>query len=355
MAFTTTGGDLNLDDNAVVSAGPGAYASISSVASGKLNRLGVNGHVENVWSDGDVTLANNAIVYGSVTTTGIVTSQAGALIDGTKQEHASLDPLQTISWTVLFPAITQSPISVESAQTWAPGAYPDVDVKPTGSLSISTGTYTFQSLGVESNGTLNIDNSAGPVYLYMQNGFTFRGVINTTITKANVLFGVAGTNQVAIGSAFNGIIVAPNSTIDLAVVPTSHKGAMFAKSIWGHQGTSIQLAALQPSNFCKPTDPCSSFCPCSAGTQGCTSDASCGLGLVCGSGNGPAYGFPVGTNVCWPAACAATGGIGSQCSRVIQACQSNADCISGQSLWRCQRGPISIYSVADLLGSRLCN
>jgi hypothetical protein len=40
--------------------------------------------------------------------------------------------------------------------------------------------------------------------------------------------------------------------------------------------------------------------------------------------------LPAGTNVCWSALCAATGGIGSQCSRFPQGCQADTDCASGQ-------------------------
>ena len=51
---------------------------------------------------------------------------------------------------------------------------------------------------VEPGGILNIDNSQGPVFIYLQNGFTFRGVVNTISAQPNVLFGIAGTSPVVI-------------------------------------------------------------------------------------------------------------------------------------------------------------
>ena len=122
---------------------------------------------------------------------------------------------------------------------------------------------------------LNIDNSQGAVFIYLVNGFTFRGTINTKSTKANVLFGVAGTNPVVIETAFTGIVVAPETSITLATVPTQHKGAFFAQSILARKNTTIVLNALDPANFCTASDACSSFCPCAAGTtKACTGNST---------------------------------------------------------------------------------
>jgi hypothetical protein len=183
----------------------------------------------------------------------------------------------------------------------------------------------------DTGSVLNIDNCQGAVFIYLLNGFTFRGTINTKSTKANVQFGAAGTNPVVIETAFNGIVVAPETSITLATVATRHTGAFFAQSILARKNTTIVLSALQSSNFCTPSDACSSFCPCATGaTKACTDNSSCETGSVCGSGNGAAFGLPTGTNVCWASICAATNGLGSQCQRVPQGCQADTDCASGQ-------------------------
>jgi len=65
IVLGTTKGDLWVDDGMKLVTGSG-YASISSVDSGKVNRIGVGAEVQDVWSGGDVTLANYATVNGAL-------------------------------------------------------------------------------------------------------------------------------------------------------------------------------------------------------------------------------------------------------------------------------------------------
>src|ERR1041384_2844913 len=43
---------------------------------------------------------------------------------------------------------------------------------------------------------------------------------------------------------------------------------------------------------------CSTDCPCSAGEGDCDSSAECQTGLICGTGNGAAFGLSTGTDAC---------------------------------------------------------
>lgn len=330
VVFATTEGDLSLEDgvNAYDASG---YASVSAVNAGKVNRIGVASQVQNVWSDGDVTLANDAVVHGSLWTSGEFFSQAGAKVLGNITEFADLSATQSVSWSVDFPSNSHPPISITAAQVLSPGHYPEYDIKTAAQLDLSNGTYTFDAMIVEPGATLNIDNRQGPVFVYLRDGFTFRGNINPAVMKANVLFGSAGTSPVIIDSAFTGIVFAPQTSITLATVPTQHTGAFFGQSIIARKNTAILLNALDSSNFCTASDPCSSFCPCAAGTaKSCSGDSSCATGVLCGTANGAAFGLPATTNVCWPASCAATGGVGSGCGRFPRGCQSDSDCSSGE-------------------------
>ena len=351
LVFATTGGDLYIDDGVQALNGSG-YASVSAIG-GKVNRIGVGSQVQNVWSGGDVTLANNAIVHGSLQTTGALTEQAGANVLGTIAQQANLGPIQTISWAVTFPTNTQPAINLADTETYPPASYPDIDIKTAAQLNLSKGTYTFNSMMVEPGGILNIDNSQGPVFIYLQNGFTFRGVVNTISAQPNVLFGIAGTSPVVIDASFHGIVIAPSAALALSTTTAGHAGAFFAQSITAHQNTNITLQSLQPANFCGPNDACSSFCACPAGSfpcngssancntgltcdstsnkcqcqtncankkcgddpndgcggqcqicgngqAGCTSDLQCPSGSRCFIGGGPRKGLPVGTNICLP-------------------------------------------------------
>ncbi len=330
VVFATTEGELNIEDGVNAYSGLG-FASVSAANEGKVNRIGVASHVQSVWSDGDVTLANNAVVHGSLWTAGELSFQAGAQVLGDVMEFADLTPFQVVSWIVNFPPNAQPPVSVSGTQALSPGGYPEYGVKTGGQLNLSSGTYTFNAMMVEPGAILNIDNRGGPVFIYLRDGFTFRGGVVLAAAKANVLFGSAGVSPVVIDSAFTGIVVAPETSITLATVGTEHKGAFFAQSIIARRNTRIVLDGLDSANFCAPEDPCSSFCPCTAGaTKTCADNSTCQAGSVCGSGNGAAFGLPSGTNVCWAASCQVTGGIGSQCSRFAQWCQRDADCAPGE-------------------------
>jgi RHS repeat-associated protein len=281
VAFATTGGDLWLDDGVQVANGSG-FASVSAVGGGKVNRIGVSTQVQNVWSGGDVTLANNAEVHGSLVTSGILNPQSGSKVDGTTTQQANLGPLQTISWNVTFPTITAPAVNVTTPQTYVPGGYPEVDIKTGAQLNLSKGTYTFNAMIVEPGGILNVDNSQGPVYIYLQNGFTFRGTVNTVTFQPNVLFGIAGTSPVIIDASFKGIVVAPSAGLSLSTTTGGHAGAFFAQSITAHQNTTIAQQSLQPANFCGPSDGCSSFCACPLGSYPCNgSSTNCDTGLTC--------------------------------------------------------------------------
>lgn len=48
---------------------------------------------------------------------------------------------------------------------------------------------------------------------------------------------------------------------------------------------------------------CSSDCPCTVGEGDCDGASECQPGLGCGSGNGPAFQLPAGTDVCWGTTC----------------------------------------------------
>ena len=260
VVFATTGGDLWIDDGVKAINGSG-YASVSAVNGGKVNRIGVGAQVQNVWSNGDVQLANNAIVHGSLYTTGALVPQSGAQVLGLTAEDYDIGPLQNISWAVTFPPNTLPAVNLETAQALTPGGYPDYDIKTGGQLNLTNGTYYFQSLMIEPGGTLQVNNTQGPVFIYMQNAFTQRGTVNTSSPGTNVLFGLAGTSPVSIGTSLNGILVAPAASVSLETLyGSTHQGAVFAKSITAHQNTTTTtLQSLQPINFCGTTSGCSSF------------------------------------------------------------------------------------------------
>jgi YD repeat-containing protein len=310
------------------------------VDGGAVSRIGVNADVQNVWSAGAVDLANAAKVHGFVLSSAAVTTQPDTVVTGGIQQYGSLGQLQHISWSVTFPSGSLPSASLEpnTQGSITPGAYSASTIKQGARLALTTGTYTFHSLIVESGAFLDINNQAGPVFVYMKEGFTYRGTVTRAAEKANILFGVAGTSAVPIETPFTGIVVAPWAKITLGTLSNlTHRGSFFAQSVEAHQATNIYHEALKPSEFCAAGGPCTSFCPCGPGTAGCTSDDQCN-GLMCGQGQGRRFDQPAGTNACldpkcvidpYSLGCGPANAPCGHCTNEPRTCTTTRDCVSG--------------------------
>ena len=251
----------------------GGFASVSSVMATSRTNLGVAMQVQDAYSEPTgVDLRSNAHVHGTLKTAADETRQAGAVVDGLDLRQTSLQPLESISWAVSFPNTSRGSCSLEpgNSQTIDPSGYGDIAVKSRSRLKIRSGTYYFNSLSFEPQSELDIDNTAGPVFIYVRTSFAFGGtVVEANTAHMNFLFGVAGTTAVNIQSPFRGLLVAPFAAVSL---PTSssvgHVGSFFAKSIIANANTVIHLRPLAPGELCQSGAACSSFCPCGGGTCG---------------------------------------------------------------------------------------
>jgi RHS repeat-associated protein len=299
VAIGTTGGHLTLDDGVSIVKDSGGFASISSVQASNRTNLGVGVAVQDLYTEATgVDLRTSAHVHGTLQTAADFTAQTGVVIDGESLQNTSLQPLESISWNVSFPNTNQGSCSLEPDNTEVvdPGSYGDIAVKSRSHLKVRSGTYYFNSLSFESQSELDIDNSAGPVFLYVRTNFAFSGsVVETNRTHMNFLFGVAGNGSIALQTAFRGVLVAPFASVSLPTDSSvGHVGAFFANSLIAHQNTAIHQRPLAPSEFCASDAACSSFCPCgdSGGICGVTSvnrepsaaDPNCVDGACCADG-----------------------------------------------------------------------
>lgn len=96
-----------------------------------------------------------------------------------------------------------------------------------------SGVYVFDNVQVESNGELFIDSTDGPVQIYIQQGFTFRGLVRSaTLRDPELFFGYMGTQTVYVEASYMGIVVAPNAQIRLqAARPEGHTGAFYGSEV----------------------------------------------------------------------------------------------------------------------------
>jgi hypothetical protein len=87
------------------------------------------------------------------------------------------------------------------------------------------------SLAFEPDAIASLDTRQGPIFVYVQGVFRFRGRIVNQGPRADVLVAVFGTETVFLEAPFIGTVVAPNAGITLATVSAGHIGSFFAKDI----------------------------------------------------------------------------------------------------------------------------
>jgi hypothetical protein len=142
--------------------------------------------------------------------------------------------IEVFTWRVEFPPETRGSRFSRAEDTAVsrvePGAYSDVMVGAGSRAAIRTGTYFVNRLQVDDGGTLEIDNTNGPVYVWVRDAFEMHGTMQEDFPDGNVLFGYAGSKPVAM-AAFRGTLVAPAASLVLQAGPSGNSGAFFASRI----------------------------------------------------------------------------------------------------------------------------
>jgi hypothetical protein len=199
-----------------------------------------------------VSLEQGAEVTGGVLTTSLPSEQSGAKIDGA----VTIQPgpfFTNLSWSVTFPA-TSAELEVDPGTTASlpPGAYDTVTVAQGATLMLTAGTYTFNSLSVDTGGTIQGNTASGPLVMYVQTSLHLYGSIVPSGGPSTLLLGYAGTSSLILESAFSGTFVAPNAAVTLASLANAgpgqqalgHLGAFFASSLDVHQCVNVGHAAF---------------------------------------------------------------------------------------------------------------
>jgi hypothetical protein len=229
---------LAVGDGVTVSVETGGFGTVANLGSGATS-VGVKANVGNLLSQGPVTLRNNAVVQGSITDGSGVTEQQGAVVKGTfTQQPVATDASRQIQ--VTFPATAPSlTLAPGASQSLAPGAFGNVVANARASLSLTTGTYTFASLDIEAAANLKLDETAGPVVIYVQNVLLYKGNEVQTGGDASVFIGVFGTQTVALQAPYRGTVVAPNATLELTTQSAGFAGAFFGSTVQVDPNTTI--------------------------------------------------------------------------------------------------------------------
>jgi hypothetical protein len=221
---------VSVGNGVTVSTGSGGFGTVANLGTGATN-VGVQANVGNLMSQGPIAISNNAVVRGSITAGSTVTEQQGAVVTG-GIVHQSVATDASRQVQVTFPASAPSiTLQPGGSQTIAPGAYGNVTVNSRASLSLSTGTYLFNSLDTEPQSSLNLNETAGPVLIYVQNTLLYKGSEVQTGGDGDVFVGFFGTQAVSLQAPFRGTLVAPNAEVELTTQAAGFAGAFFASNI----------------------------------------------------------------------------------------------------------------------------
>jgi hypothetical protein len=145
--------------------------------------------------------------------------------------NTAFTPLDSFSWTVTFPAPSGNvTLQQNERRTLQPGSYSALTVPPSATLTLTAGTYYFQSVDLEPQAALALDDRTGPVHIYVANSIIYRASVSDSANRPeNILIGFAGTAPVAIEAPFLGTLVAPAARVTVGSL--AHRGAFFAKGL----------------------------------------------------------------------------------------------------------------------------
>jgi hypothetical protein len=179
-----------------------------------------------VTSGGNVQVGDRTRVQGDVTAAGTIITNAGggAVITGLQTQHAAFTSI-TIPTKTVTPGTTN--VTVNSGQgttaspfVIAPGSYGTITVNSNNVISMSAGVYQIGQLIINSDVTLNLNQTAAFVDVRVQTNLTFgdRFIVKLGTTPPGVVaqFYSNQTTEVHVGAdiaSFPLALTAPNGTI----------------------------------------------------------------------------------------------------------------------------------------------
>jgi hypothetical protein len=143
------------------------------------------------------------------------------------------------SWTIAFPRANAGPIRTFGVMPIAVGAYSRLTVADGSSAVLRAGSYYFDALDVSSKGILELDNTLGPVYVWIRDALAIRGPMIQHALVPRIVFGYAGSAPVVLASGFRGTLLAPHASLTLEHTETPHMGSFFAANIQTAPNASV--------------------------------------------------------------------------------------------------------------------
>jgi len=187
--------------------------------------------VGDIWSGGNVDIGDRVTVHGSIYSPTTVIGN-DVVVEGDTVTNLSVEPVSEIKWNVVFPFTQGEQIWLEPNQSAspAPGYYSTMRIGPTASITLTTGIYHIDVLTVEDSASVVLDQTEGPIILYVRDQVIMRGTITVSDDSiSDLLIVYLGDQEMHLERAFQGTVVAANAGLTLH--PASYTGAFFAESI----------------------------------------------------------------------------------------------------------------------------
>jgi hypothetical protein len=247
--------------------------SNSTVVSGTVVSMGSGGSdaepgalIKNdLWSRGTAALKDRVAVNGTVHASSVTLGNQTSIAH--TDATPLFDPPTTLTWTVTYPNGSGSDVTINAGQsrTLAPGLYGSLQLNSQSTLNLRTGTYFLTNLDVESQATVNLNQTLGPIIIYVANNvihlrgaFVPVGGSDAGIVHPDLLIGYLGTSALFVESLFDGAIVAPFAPLTLRQVTGVHTGYFYAQPI--ALDSSAQVQYRFPRALVRASNPNGDIC-----------------------------------------------------------------------------------------------
>jgi len=257
---------LTLQDDVRVAGYPGGFAPVASVGT-QATTLGAAVQIGELFSVAKASIGAGSIVHGVARSSGTLTLAPGASATEGVSASVSMTPFVRESVSYTRPSATQPGIVARGTSVVAK---PDLNYGTTSlgygaTLQLSAGDYHFDALTISRGGLISIDNSGGPVRVFVHGAFSYSGVIRENLPDVpNVLFVQTSCNPVTLAGPFSGTLVAPAASIVLKSVPTGHTGAFFGATVKVEPGTTVRHRGFERNDCTQADDGCGTAFGCPA-------------------------------------------------------------------------------------------
>jgi DNA-binding protein YbaB len=225
-------GTLKLNDRVKVKGqGCTGWAAIGNKGTVETN-IGVEAETGNVVSRAKVILRDRGKVHGFLSTADVFENHDDTVVEGAISEHAVVI-LPDLTLNVPFPGVFSGTIELEPGQqqTAAPGYYNKCHAKENAQVFLSSGVYYFNEFFLEPSSKVWLNQTSGPVVIYVKSAFTFRGAFLVSGGAfPRVFVGYIGTSMAVVESSYKGTLAAPSAKISVSTIQ-NHEGAFHGKDV----------------------------------------------------------------------------------------------------------------------------